>query len=86
MSLIMFLGFGLVVGTPARLIAVPGREPGGLGMSILFGVLGSFLGGFLGRAFSLYREGRPAGFLVSLVGAILVVAAYRAFARRKIIA
>jgi uncharacterized membrane protein YeaQ/YmgE (transglycosylase-associated protein family) len=82
MHLLIFLAFGLIVGAVARLL-VPGREPGGWIISMLLGVAGSFLGGFLGRAMGLYQEGEPAGFFMSLVGAVIVVAAYAALARRR---
>jgi uncharacterized membrane protein YeaQ/YmgE (transglycosylase-associated protein family) len=82
MSVILFLIFGLVVGALARLI-VPGREPGGWVISMILGVLGSFLGGFLGRALGWYREGEPAGFVMSLLGAVILVVAYHAIAKRR---
>lgn len=82
MSLILFLLFGLIVGALARFI-VPGREPGGWIVSILIGVVGSFVGGFLGRALGLYREGEPAGFFMSLLGAVVLVIAYHAVAGRR---
>jgi len=81
MHLILFLVFGLVVGALARLV-VPGKEPGGWVVSMVIGVLGSFLGGFLGRAMNLYQEGEPAGFLMSFVGAVILVAGYHLIARR----
>jgi uncharacterized membrane protein YeaQ/YmgE (transglycosylase-associated protein family) len=82
MNLILFLLFGLIVGALARFI-VPGREPGGWIVSILIGVAGSFIGGFLGRALGFYREGEPAGFVMSLLGAVLLVVAYHAVAGRR---
>ena len=82
MSLILFLVFGLVVGVIARFL-VPGREPGGGLVSMGIGIAGSFLGGFLGRAIGLYREGEPAGFLMALLGAILLVVAYHAISYRR---
>lgn len=82
MSIVLFLVFGLAVGALARLI-VPGREPGGWLVSMLIGVVGSFVGGLLGRMLSIYREGEPAGFIMSLLGAILLVAGYHALARRQ---
>jgi len=82
MSVILFLIFGLLVGALARLI-VPGREPGGWVISMILGVLGSFLGGFLGRALGWYREGEPAGFVMSLLGAVILVVAYHAITRRR---
>ncbi|AKT40108.1 GlsB/YeaQ/YmgE family stress response membrane protein [Chondromyces crocatus] len=81
MSIILFLLFGLVVGALARLL-VPGREPGGWVVSIVLGIAGSFLGGFLGRALGFYREGEAAGFFMSLIGAVILVAIYHAVARR----
>jgi uncharacterized membrane protein YeaQ/YmgE (transglycosylase-associated protein family) len=82
MHLIFFLIFGLVVGALARFI-VPGRERGGWIVSMLIGIVGSFVGGMLGRAFGIYRTGQSAGFLMSLLGAILLVVAYHAVARRR---
>ena len=84
MSIILFLVFGLAVGALARLI-VPGREPGGWVVSMVIGIVGSFLGGLLGRMLNLYREGEPAGFVMSLLGAIVLVAGYHALARRSAI-
>ena len=82
MSVILFLIFGLVVGALARLI-VPGKEPGGWVISMILGVLGSFVGGFLGRALGWYRDGEPAGFVMSLLGAVILVVAYHAITRRR---
>ena len=82
MHLLLFLLFGLIVGAIARLI-VPGREPGGWVVSMLLGVCGAFLGGLLGRAVGLYREGESAGFFMSLLGAVILVAGYHAITRRR---
>lgn len=82
MHIILFLVFGLFVGAIARWI-VPGREPGGWVVSMLLGVGGSILGGFFGRVAGLYREGQPAGFLMSLLGAIALVAVYHAITSRR---
>ena len=82
MHLIFFLLFGLIVGAVARFL-VPGRAPGGWGTSIVLGVVGSFLGAFLGRVGGFYREGEPAGFLMSVLGAIVVTVAYQAITSRR---
>jgi uncharacterized membrane protein YeaQ/YmgE (transglycosylase-associated protein family) len=83
MDVVMFLIFGLIVGALARLI-VPGREPGGWVISLLLGVAGSFLGGFLGRVLGLYdATTKSGGFFMSLLGAIVLVAIYHAVARRR---
>jgi uncharacterized membrane protein YeaQ/YmgE (transglycosylase-associated protein family) len=82
MNVIVFLIFGLVVGALARFI-VPGRESGGWLVSLVLGVAGSFAGAFVGRAMGFYREGEAAGFVMSLLGAIVLVMAYHLFARRR---
>jgi uncharacterized membrane protein YeaQ/YmgE (transglycosylase-associated protein family) len=82
MHFLLFLLFGLVVGTLARFI-VPGREPGGWVISMLLGVGGAILGGYFGRVVGLYREGEPAGFLMSLLGAISMVVVYKALVARR---
>jgi uncharacterized membrane protein YeaQ/YmgE (transglycosylase-associated protein family) len=82
MSLLLFLVFGLIVGVLARFI-VPGREPGGWIVSMIIGVLGSILGGYMGQALGWYREGQSAGFLMSLLGAIVVVVLYHAITRGR---
>jgi uncharacterized membrane protein YeaQ/YmgE (transglycosylase-associated protein family) len=68
--------FGLIVGAVAKLL-MPGRDPGGFIVTILLGILGAVLGGFVGRALGWYGEGDSAGFLMSLVGAVLLLAIYR---------
>jgi len=83
MQIILFLVFGLIVGALARVI-VPGKEPGGWIISMVLGIVGSFVGGFLGRALNIYHEGEPAGFVMSLLGAILLVAGYHFVARRAL--
>jgi uncharacterized membrane protein YeaQ/YmgE (transglycosylase-associated protein family) len=82
MDLIVFLLFGLLVGAVARLL-VPGRQPGGWGVSLLLGVAGAFLGGLLGRAVGLYREGESAGFIMAVLGSVLLVALYNVMTRRR---
>jgi uncharacterized membrane protein YeaQ/YmgE (transglycosylase-associated protein family) len=84
MGILGWILFGLVVGALAKLV-MPGRDPGGIIVTILLGVVGALLGGFLGRALGLYNEGEPAGFIGALVGAIVVLAIYRmATGRRRL--
>ena len=68
---------GLVVGALAKLV-MPGRDPGGVVITILIGIAGSVIAGFLGRSFGWYVEGQPAGIFASILGAIVVLVAYRA--------
>jgi len=67
---------GLLAGAVAKLL-MPGRDPGGILITILLGIAGSVVGGYLGRALGLYREGQAAGFLMSVLGAILLLVVYR---------
>src|SRR5262249_17314903 len=77
MWLIWMIIVGLIVGALAKLI-MPGRDPGGIGITILLGIAGSMVAGFLGRAVGWYAAGQPAGFIASIVGAIILLALYRA--------
>jgi uncharacterized membrane protein YeaQ/YmgE (transglycosylase-associated protein family) len=67
---------GLIVGALAKL-AMPGRDPGGIIITILLGIVGSLVAGSLGRAIGWYQEGQPAGFIASILGAVLVLYLYR---------
>lgn len=76
MSIIWTLLIGLVVGAIAKLI-MPGKDPGGFIITILLGIAGAFLAGFLGRAMHWYGEGEPAGLIASVIGAIILLVIYR---------
>ena len=81
-DLLIWILFGLVVGALAKLV-MPGNDPGGIIVTILIGIAGSLLGGFLGRMLGLYDRGEAAGFLMSLVGAVVLLALYRQFVRSR---
>ena len=70
---------GLVAGAIAKAI-MPGRDPGGCLITILLGIGGAVLAGFLGQQLNLYREGEGAGFLAAIVGAVLILFVYRLIA------
>jgi uncharacterized membrane protein YeaQ/YmgE (transglycosylase-associated protein family) len=81
-----FLGwilFGLIVGVIAKLI-MPGKDPGGFIVTILIGIAGAFMGGFIGQALGFYGEGETAGWLMAIVGAILLLAIYRMVVSRRV--
>jgi uncharacterized membrane protein YeaQ/YmgE (transglycosylase-associated protein family) len=80
MGILGWIVFGLIAGFVAKLL-MPGRDPGGFIITILLGIAGALLGGFIGQALGLYREGEPAGFLMSVAGAILLLVLYRMFMR-----
>ena len=81
MAILGWILFGLVVGVIAKLL-MPGRDPGGMIVTILLGIAGAILGGFLGRTFGWYQEGEPAGFIMATLGAILLLLIYRQFRTR----
>jgi uncharacterized membrane protein YeaQ/YmgE (transglycosylase-associated protein family) len=68
--------FGLIVGVIAKLV-MPGRDPGGIFVTMLVGIVGAVLAGFLGRAIGWYEPGEPAGFFMATLGAILLLFIYR---------
>jgi len=68
--------FGLIVGVVAKLL-MPGRDPGGFIVTILLGIAGALLGGWLGRSMGLYGPNESAGFLMALLGAIALLFVYR---------
>ncbi len=73
---------GLVIGAVAKLL-MPGRDPGGFFITILIGIAGAIMATFIGRAMGLYGEGDSAGFLMSVVGAILLLLVYRLIMRGR---
>ena len=81
MGIIGWILFGLVVGIVAKFL-MPGRDPGGFIITAVLGVVGALLGGFLGQSLGFYREGEPAGFLMAVVGSIILLLLYRMFAGR----
>jgi len=73
--------FGLIVGAIAKLL-MPGSDPGGIIVTMLIGIAGSVIGGFIGRAVGWYGPNQGAGFLMSLVGAVILLWIYRVFVAR----
>ena len=82
-SLIGMAIFGLIVGALAKLI-MPGRDPGGIIITMLLGVAGAVLGGYLGRAMGMYGPGEGAGFIMATIGAALLLFIYRYFSARPV--
>ena len=83
MGILSWILFGLVIGIIAKLL-MPGRDPGGFIVTILLGVAGALLGGFLGQAMGLYGPGESAGWIVSILGAVVLLAIYRMMVRRPV--
>jgi uncharacterized membrane protein YeaQ/YmgE (transglycosylase-associated protein family) len=76
MDILLWIVFGLVVGIVAKFL-MPGRDPGGIIVTIVLGVIGALVGGWIGRVLGMYREGEAAGFIMAVVGAVVVLALYR---------
>jgi len=82
MWLISAIIVGLIVGAIAKLI-MPGRDPGGIIVTILLGIAGSLVATWLGQSIGWYRPGQAAGWITSILGAIIILAVYRMFARSR---
>ena len=76
MEIIGWIFFGLIVGVIGKLL-MPGRDPGGFVVTILLGIAGALLGGFIGRSLGLYREDDPVGFIMAVIGSIVLLVIYR---------
>ena len=83
MGVISMIVIGLVVGAIAKLL-MPGRDPGGIIITMLLGIAGSVVAGFIGRAAGWYAPGEPAGFVGSIIGAVILLAIYRMIVGRNI--
>ena len=81
-SIIWILLIGLVIGAVAKLLT-PGRDPGGCIITMLIGIAGSFVASYLGQKLGWYQPGQPAGFIASVVGAMLLLLLYRLIAGRR---
>ena len=80
MSILGWILFGLIIGALAKLV-MPGRDPGGIIVTMLLGIAGSLIAGFLGRALGWYDASQGAGLIMSVIGAILLLVVYRLFRR-----
>jgi uncharacterized membrane protein YeaQ/YmgE (transglycosylase-associated protein family) len=82
MAILSWIIVGLIVGALAKFV-MPGNDPGGIIVTILLGIAGAFVGGAIGRTLGFYDPGQPAGWIVSILGAIVLLAGYRAVAGRR---
>lgn len=78
----MTLLIGLIVGIVAKFL-MPGRDPGGFIITALLGIAGAFVASYLGQAFGMYTIGEPAGFIASVIGAMVLLGLYRLVAGRS---
>ena len=81
MGIISAIIIGLIVGAIAKFL-MPGKDPGGWIITILLGIAGAFVAHLIGRGLGWYADGEPAGFIASVVGAVILLVLYRLVARR----
>src|SRR5688572_1011120 len=79
MGVLLWILFGLIVGALAKLL-MPGRDPGGIIVTMLIGIVGAMIGGFIGRVMGLYGPNQAAGLFMSIIGAMLLLFIYRKLA------
>ena len=82
MEILSWIVSGVIIGALAKLL-MPGRDPGGFIVTILLGIVGALLGGFLGRAIGFYGPGEAAGWVMSLIGAMILLLLYRLLIARR---
>jgi uncharacterized membrane protein YeaQ/YmgE (transglycosylase-associated protein family) len=76
MAILSTILVGLIVGAIAKLL-MPGKDPGGFIITILLGIAGAFIATYLGQAIGWYKAGQPAGWIMSIVGAMILLLLYR---------
>ena len=79
MGVIGWMVFGLIVGAIAKFL-MPGRDPGGFVVTILIGIADAVAGGYLGQVLGIYQQGQAAGYIMSIIGAMLLLFIYRKIA------
>lgn len=82
MEILLWILFGLVVGVVAKFL-MPGPNPGGFITTTILGIGGAVVGAWIGRALGFYGAGQPAGFVMAVIGAILVLVVYHLFTSRR---
>jgi uncharacterized membrane protein YeaQ/YmgE (transglycosylase-associated protein family) len=85
MHILYIIIVGLIVGAIAKLL-MPGKDPGGWIITILLGIAGAFVGTYVGQALNLYSVGEPAGFIGSVIGAMILLLIYRLLTKNRRIA
>jgi len=81
-GIIMTIVIGFIIGIIAKMI-MPGRDPAGFIATVLIGIAGSFLGTFIGRSIGHYNQNESAGWLMSILGALILLAIYHLITRSR---
>jgi uncharacterized membrane protein YeaQ/YmgE (transglycosylase-associated protein family) len=85
MSILGWIVFGLIVGALAKLV-MPGRDPGGIVVTMVLGIAGAVIGGMIGRGLGFYGANQSAGFFMSFLGAVILLWIYRLIVGRRTVA
>ena len=83
MTIVWTILIGLAAGAVAKFL-MPGKDPGGIIITILLGIAGSVVFTYLGQFIGLYQEGETAGFIGAVIGAIILLAIYRIFKKKSV--
>jgi uncharacterized membrane protein YeaQ/YmgE (transglycosylase-associated protein family) len=81
MGILSTILVGLIVGAIAKLL-MPGKDPGGFIITILLGIAGALVATYIGQAIGWYKAGQPAGWIMSVIGAMILLLLYRLFKRK----
>ena len=81
-GIIGWIIIGFIAGAIAKLL-MPGKDPGGCLITILLGIAGALLAGFIGKSIGWYEQGEAAGFIAAIVGAFIILFIYRLIMRRR---
>jgi uncharacterized membrane protein YeaQ/YmgE (transglycosylase-associated protein family) len=82
MDVLLWILFGLVVGVVAKFL-MPGPNPGGLIITTILGIVGAVVGAWIGRVLGFYGAGQPAGFVMAVIGAVVVLGVYHFVTSRR---
>ena len=82
MAILSTIIVGLIVGAIAKLL-MPGKDPGGFIITILLGIAGALLATYLGQAVGWYQAGDKAGWIMSIIGAMILLLLYRLLFKRR---
>ena len=81
MTILWTILIGFIIGFVAKFL-MPGRDPGGFIITVLFVIAGSFIASYVGAAMGWYRNGETAGFIAAVLGSIVLLLLYRLLTKR----
>jgi len=82
MAILSWVISGFIIGVVAKLL-MPGKDPGGIVVTIALGIAGAFVGSYAGQVLGMYQAGQPAGWIMSILGAVVLLWLFRMFNKKK---